>query len=365
LNAFVHAQQPGIKTELVLQFVPMRDVYSGKIRLQLLLVFAASALLLLTACANIASLFLARLASRAAEFATRIALGAGRLRILSHTLTETMLLAMLGGARGAAIAAAGIRLLTAYGLADLRLFEQPHLSAPVLWFASAASLGAALVSAVFPAWQAFRKNGSGRSARLRQILVGVEMTLGTALLASAGLLLHSFVKIMGADRGYQVERVFAVDLSLFGQKYSSGESRIAFYREVVENIRALRGIVAAGAISELPAASGASGASRTIFYATDTNFQSLVLARPVAIIRSVTTGYFAASGTVVLAGRFLTVQERAPVALISESLAKRLWPRDAPAAVVGRTLRQGDVTGPLITVAGVVEDVRPGALARE
>ena len=100
LNAFVHVQQPGIKTELILQFVPIRDIYSGKIRLRLLLVFAASALLLLTACANIANLFLARLASRASEFATRIALGAGRIRIVSHTLSETTLIAILGGALG-------------------------------------------------------------------------------------------------------------------------------------------------------------------------------------------------------------------------------------------------------------------------
>jgi putative ABC transport system permease protein len=365
LNAFIHAGQPGIKTELIVQFVPIRDIYSGKIRLRLLLVFAASALLLLTACANIASLFLARLASRATEFATRIALGAGRVRIVSHTLTETLLLSMIGGALGAAIAAEGVRLLAAYSPLDLRLLEEPHLSAPVLWFAIAASLATGIASAVFPAWQSFRKNGVSQTGRLRQILVGVEIALGTALLASAGLLLHSFVNVMSADRGYRTERLFAVDLSLFGQNYSSGESRVVFYRQVAENIRALPGITAAGAISELPATSGATGASRTIFYPADKDFQSLVLARPVAMIRSVTTGYFAASGTALRAGRFLTAQERAPVALISETLRKRLWPRDAPAAVLGRALRQGDVTGPLITVVGVVEDVRPGAVDRE
>ena len=238
----------------------------------------------------------------------------------------------------------------------------------MLWFAITASLATGIASAVFPVWQLFRKDasGSGRTTRLRQILVGVEVALGTALLASAGLLLHSFVNVMSADRGYRVERLFAVDLSLFGPSYSNGESRIVFYRQVAENVRALPGILAAGAISELPAESGAtSGASRTIFYAADKSFHSLVLARPVAMIRSVTAGYFAASGTVLRAGRFLTPQERAPVALISESLRKRLWPRDAPAAVPGRTLRQGDVSGPLITVVGVVEDVRPGAVDRE
>jgi len=368
LNAFVRAQAPGIKTELIPQLVPIREIYAGKVRLRLLLILAASAVLLLTACTNIANLFLARVASRAGEFATRIALGAGRARILSQTLTETTLLAILGGALGAVIAKYGAGLLAAHGPDDVRLLADTRLHLPVFLFALAASLATGIVCGVFPAWQAYRQDaafGRRRAARFRQVLVGVEMALGTALLASAGLLLHSFVKVMGAGRGYQVERVLAVDLSLFGQRYSTGESRVAFYRELAGNVRTLPGILAAGAISDLPATSGSSGASRTIFHATDTNFQSLVLARPVAMIRSVTAGYFAASGSALRAGRFFADQEQAPVALISESLTNRLWPREAPAAVVGRTLRQGDVTGPLITVAGVVEDVRPGAVDRE
>jgi hypothetical protein len=98
------------------------------------------------------------------------------------------------------------------------------------------------------------------------------MALGTALLASAGLLLHSFIKLMGADRGYQVEHVLAVDLSLFG----ASQDPAAFYRQLAENTRTLPGVIAVGAINDLPVASGASGASRTIFYATDTDFQSVV-----------------------------------------------------------------------------------------
>jgi predicted permease len=191
------------------------------------------------------------------------------------------------------------------------------------------------------------------------------MALGTALLASAGLLLHSFVNVIQADRGYQVERVLAVDLSPFGPRYTTAENRVAFYYELTASVRALPGVLAAGAISDLPATSGSFGNSRTIFRATDTDFQSLVLARPVAAIQSITTGYFAASGTALRAGRFFTEQEQVPVALISESLANRLWPQETPAVVLGRTLRQGDVTGPLITVVGVVEDVRPGAVDRE
>jgi predicted permease len=191
------------------------------------------------------------------------------------------------------------------------------------------------------------------------------MALGTALLASAGLLLHSFVKVMRADRGYQVERVLAVELSPSGRRYSTAEKRVAFYRELVENVRALPGMLAVGAISDLPATAGSSGNSRTIFRATDTDFKSLVLARPVAVIRSITPGYFAASGSTMRAGRFFSGDEQVPVALISESLGNRLWPGESAALVVGHSFRQGDVTGPLITVVGVMEDVRPGAVDRE
>jgi hypothetical protein len=121
LNAMLRAQMPGIKTELLTQLVPIREIYAGKVRLRLLLILAASALLLLTACTNIANLFLARVASRTSEFAMRIALGAGRARILSQTLTETTLLAVLGGAMGAVLAQYGAGLLASYGPDDVRL----------------------------------------------------------------------------------------------------------------------------------------------------------------------------------------------------------------------------------------------------
>jgi predicted permease len=378
LNAFVRAQEPGIETELIPQLVPVREIYAGKVRLRLLLILAASALLLLTACTNIANLFLARIASRATEFATRIALGAGRARILSQTLTETTLVAILGGSLGTFVAAYGASLLAAYGPDDVRLLADARLNLPVFLFAMAASLATGIVCGAIPAWQVCRKDaaaglqeggrsafGGSRAVRFRQLLVGMEMALGTALLASAGLLLHSFVNVMRADRGYQVERILAVDLSASGPRYATAENRVAFYRELVERVRTLPGTLAVGAISGLPATAGSTGNSRTIFHAADTNFQSLVLARPVAVIRSITTGYFAASGSTLRAGRLFTDQEPVPVALISESLAKRLWPREDPPAVVGRTVRQGDVTGPLITVVGVMEDVRPGAVDRE
>jgi putative ABC transport system permease protein len=378
LTELARIQMPRVQTKVGIQVVPVREVYAGRARLRLLLILAASALLLLTACASIANVFLARVASRANEFATRIALGAGRGRILSQTLTETLLLAILGGAVGALLAKYGARLVASYGPDDVRLLADTHLNVPFLLFSMSVTLATGVVCGIVPAWQAYRKDpgtdlkeagrttaGGKQAGRSREVLVGVEMALATVLLASAGLLLHSFVNVMKTDRGYEVERVLTADLSLFGQRYSAVEGRAAFYLALAENVRALPGVLAVGAISNLPALSASEGASRTIFYATDTDFQGLLLARPVAMIRGVTEGYFAASGNPLRAGRLLTDEEPVPTAVISKSLADRLWPNETPAAIVGRQFRQGDVRGPLVSVAGVVADARPGGLDRE
>jgi predicted permease len=377
LNEWLRSEVAEVRTEASIQLVPIREIFAGSVRLRLLLVLAASALLLLTACASIANVVLARVASRANEFATRIALGAGRARIVCQSLTETIVLALVGGAIGAIIAAYGVDLLAAYGPEDLRLLEHAHLQTPLLWFALLVSLMTGAVCGIVPAWRAYRRDpgvalqeaartsiGGRRAERSRQILVGMEMALATVLLASAGLLLHSFVKLMGADRGYDVQRVLAVDLSLFGQRYSSATARGAFYGELLDQVRGLPGIVQAGGVSHLPASS-AKGASPVIFHAADADFQQLVLARPVAMVRSVTDGYFVASGTALRAGRFLTNNEPTLAAVISESLASRMWPGEPSASIVGRQLRQGSVSGPLINVVGVVADEHPGGLDRE
>jgi putative ABC transport system permease protein len=378
LTEMARVQMPRVKTEVAIQLVPMREVYAGKARLRLLLILGASALLLLTACASIANVFLARVASRRNEFATRIALGAGRGRILSQTLTETVLLAVLGGAIGALLAKYGASAIAFYGPDDVRLLADTSVNVSFLLFSMFVSFATGALCGIVPAWHAYRKDpgvelkeagratADGRQAgRSREVLVGVEMALATVLLASAGLLLHSFVRIMKSDRGYEVERVLTADLSLFGQRYSAAEGRAAFYGELLDNVRALPGVLAAGAISNLPALSASDGPSRAILYDTDTDFQSVVLARPVAMIRAVTDGYFAASGNPLRAGRLITDNEPMLTAVISESLASRLWPEQPATTVVGRQFRQGNVKGPLVTVVGVVADARPGGLDRE
>src|SRR5262249_47036885 len=155
----------------------------------------------------------------------------------------------------------------------------------------------------------------------------------------------------------------ALALDLPGRSYSTREQRVAFFQQLTENIRGLPGVEAVGAISDLPAM-GVSG-SQTIFYQTDTVFQSVVMQRPGAGQRSASPGYFAASLTPLKAGRFFTEQDQTPVAVISESLARKLWPNDPLTSVIGRAIREGDVTGPLVVVVGVVGDVRLGSVERE
>ena len=378
LVAMIRAQAPDARIAPVVELVPVREIYAGRIRLRLLLVLAASALLLVTACVSLANLLLARAASHGNEFATRIALGASCLRILSLTFAHTLVLTVIAGAVGIALAVYGADALARYGPDDVRSLTTTRQTLPLVACAFAISLLTGIICGAFPAWQAYRSNaltelqdggrtssGGAHAVRSRNVLVGVEMCLATALLASAALLLHSFVNVMTAERGYQVERILTTDLSPSGQRYADAARRVAFYGELVDRVRALPGVLSAGAISELPAVRAESGASRTIFYTADTDARSLMLARPVAMIRGVTTGYFAASGTGLRAGRLLTDDERVDVAVISESLARRLWPGEPAHAAIGRQFRQGDVKAPAVTITGVVEDARPGGVDRE
>jgi putative ABC transport system permease protein len=372
---YIRKVAPDAKITITPRLAPIREIYSGKFRLRLLLVFAASALLLLIACATLSNMLLARITVRSGEFAIRTALGAGRIRLLAQVMTESAMLAVAGGFVGIAVAYSTAGMLAAYDPTAENLLGGSPLKLPVLLFAMLTAFLTSMISGAVPAWRASRadaaqaiKEGSlsvsgGRAARFQFGLVSVQIALGTALLASAGLLLHSFVRLARADRGYEVERTLALDLALPGASYSTKEQRVAFFRLLTENIRGLPGVEAVGAISELPAM-GVSG-SQAIFYQTDNDFQSVVLQRPAAGQRSVSSGYFSASLTPLKAGRFFTEQDQTPVAVISESLVKRLWPNDPLNNVIGRAIREGGVQGPLVVIVGVVGDVRRGSVEGE
>ena len=377
LNELARAQMPGVKTEASVHLVPVRDLYSAKVRRPLLLVVAAAMLLLATACASIANVFLSRGASRSTEIAMRIALGADRGRIASQLFVETLVLALFGGAVGTVLAFYGTALLVTAAPADVQVLSVASLNLPFLFSALAVTLVTGVLCGVVPVLQGSRRDPvtelkdatrttPSRMGRARQTLVGIEMALATLLLASGALLLHSFVNVLNTDRGYDVDGILTVDLSLFGDRYKSPQARGVFYGELIGRVRAQPGVTAAGGINNLPAVSVSDGPSRAILLPEDTDFAKVVLLRPVAMIRAVTTGYFAASGSQLRAGRTFGESESGLVGVVSESLAARLWPGDTAVKVVGRRLRQGgNLSSPLIEVIGVVADAQPGGLDRD
>ena len=376
LTQKVREDMPQLKTDPIIEMVPIRDVYAAKLRVPLLLIAAAAALLLITACASIANVFLARGASRAGEVAMRVALGAGRGRIAAQLLTETLLLSLAGGAIGAVLASYGTTLLSRLAPAELRALSSVAINTPFLLCALAVTIVTGLACGIVPIVQSSRRDPMSelRDARIapagvtrtRQLLVSIEMALATVLLASGALLLHSFLNVMNGDRGYDVDGVLTADLSLFGDRYKAPDARGAFYTELVDAVRALPGVTAAGAINNLPAVSASDGPSRAILLPEDTDAGAVMLKRPVAMIRAVTPGYFAASGATLRAGRTFTGAEQQLVCIVSESLANRLWPGASVGDVIGRQLRQGgNLSTPLVEVIGVVAEARPGGLDRE
>jgi predicted permease len=338
------------------------------------MLLAAVGLLLVIGCVNLVNLLLARLTSRSRELATRAALGAPRSRLVRQLLTESVVVAVAGGLTGLPIAAWSNRVLVWFGSSALAAVQPSWLDASVLLFAMAMVLAAGLAVGLLPAIEMARgrlyddiNDGSRgmttgpKSGRARRVLVVSQMALCTALLIVAGLLVRSFVNLLNVDRGFEVDRVLSVDLALESARYG-GNERVAFYRDLLDNIRALPGVTSAGAISILPLTSGAEGNTFLIYLESDTEAR---LDRPIAYSRAVTPGYFTAIGIPLAAGRFLEAEEPGSHVIVSETLARSLWPNIPLARVVGNRIKINEVTDNPATIVGVVGDVRAAGLDRD
>ncbi len=364
----------GVDVDLRTRIVPIRDVFARDVRQGLVMLMGAVGLLLVIACVNLANLLLARLSSRSRELATRAAVGASRGRLMRQLLTESVVLATLGGAAGLPVAIWGTALLLSFGPADFSTAESIPLGLPVFLFAMSVVLGVGLAVGLIPALSMGRANlpgnltegGRGMSAgrrtgHLRRALVTAEVALCAFLLVVAGLLLRSFVNLMDVNTGFGVERVLSVDLALSGERYG-GSQTVAFYRDLLDTVRALPGVTSAGAINILPLTSQAEGNVTPIYLESDTEQR---LDGPVAQYRIVTQGYFASMGISLAAGRLFETQEPASVIIVTEALARGLWPGVSMPSVVGRRVRIGEVTDDPVAIAGVVGDIRAAALDRE
>jgi putative ABC transport system permease protein len=350
----------------------LRTDIIGDVSHPLWVMMGAVALVLVIACANVANLLLVRAASRAREMSLRSALGAGRRRLVSQLLTESLVLAAAGGLAGVALAYLGVESLGRIAPANLPRLDEIQVDTTVLAITSILTLGAGVLFGLAPALQASRANiqgmlgeeGKGGTAgrkhvRLRDILVASETALAVVLLVGAGLLLQSFQRLMAVDPGFRAQGVFTGRVSLPGVSYPDDQDVVSYYERLLSQVARVPGVAAAGAVSVVPL-TGAAGPS-------DVEVEGWTglpdAPRPTADVQAVTPGYFAAMRIPVRAGRLFEAGDRADaplVAVVSETLARDYW--RGRSALGGRIRLDGDDER-FAQVVGIVPDVRQESLA--
>jgi putative ABC transport system permease protein len=320
---------------------PLRELVIGDIGPALMILGAAVAFVLLIACANVANLLLARAAVREKEVATRTALGASRGRVVRQLLTESMLLSVLGGGVGWALAFWGVRLLSTLEDLGIPRAYEIRLDGIVLAFTLGISLLTGILFGLVPALQSSRcdlhealKEGGrtgtgGIRHRMRDLLVVAETALALVLLIGSGLLIKSFVRVQQVSPGFHPDHVLAMQVSLPAFKYKEAGQIDTFYRQALESIRRLPGVQSAGATSILPmSGQNSSGSFRIEGRAVQTG--EVI---PHGDRWSVTEGYFQAMQIPLVRGRTFTAQDTAEapgVAIIDETMARKYWPREDP-----------------------------------
>jgi predicted permease len=344
--------------------IPLEERLKGPVRRSLLLLLGAVAFVLLIACVNVANILLAKAAGRRREMAVRSAVGAGRARLAGQMLTESLVLAMLGGAAGLVVAwwgTAALRQLAPGGQPVLGLAHL-GLERRVLVFTAILSLATGFLFGFLPAWQLASQDVSeslkdgGRSPggvrrRLRVALVVSEIALASLLLVAAGLTLRSFQRVLEQPAGFRVDRAVAVTIALPSSRYRSDEAYLSTFDRIEEQFRNLPGVRAVGATSHLPL-SGRDGRRGVGIEGREPTPDAPTRAHP----RSVTPGYFQAIGIMLLSGRGFTAADTASsprVAVVNETMARRYWPGTSP---VGRRVKLSD--SDWIDVVGVIADVK-------
>ncbi|MGH7562525.1 MAG: ABC transporter permease [Gemmatimonadales bacterium] len=316
-----------------------REALAGDIRPALLVLMGAVGLVLLIACANLANLLLARSTARQREIAIRTALGAGRWRLARQLLTESVVLALLGGLAGLGLAAVAVRAFVASNPMNLSLIEAVGIDGPVLLFTLGVTVLFGLLFGLAPALQAARpaldgilKEGGRSAARtggLRSTLVVSEVALALVLLVGAGLLLRSFLKWTAVDPGFQADGVLTVRLALPPARYDTREKRALFAEQLIRSLTALPGAEAVGANVALPMTGDNWTRSFNVLgYQPPENASG-----PWGDFRIVTPGYFRALAIPMRRGRDFEPGDVAGsrlVAIVDEVLARKYWPQQDP-----------------------------------
>jgi len=362
---------------------PLRDAVVGDVRTTLWILLGAVAFVLLIACANVASLLLARATGRKREMAIRAAIGASRERIIRQLLTESVLLSLGGGVLGLALGLLGIRALLAINTAGLpRVGENGSVvgvDARVLAFTILVSVGTGVLFGLIPAFQASRadlsgalKEGSGRSGtgarqnRARSFLVVAEVALALVLLVGAALLVRTAVALRSVNPGFDTANVLTMRMSMSGTRYLKSEGVEQAVRDGVERIKALPGVVEASATCCVPLEGGY-------------GLPFIIVGRPLKDgpyhggggWLTVSPGYFEVFKIPVKRGRSFDERDTGrstPVVVINEAMARLLWPKGDPLSdrlVIGRGVMREFADEPERQIVGVVGEVRDGGLNNE
>src|SRR5579871_4056618 len=351
---------------------PLRDLVVSGVRSKLLILSAAMALVLLIACANVASLLLSRALARRREVAVRIALGAGRGTIVRQLLSESILLALVAGLLGIGLSWGAMRALTVWGAGQLPQGVPMAIDERVLVFTLAISLFCGIVFGIFPALQlsradlhlALREEGrsasAGRSrARTTSLLVVGQVALSLLLLIGAGLLLRSFGRLLQVDPGFDAHNVLTMDISLPTAKYAPAEQQIAFFEEVLRRVSALPGVRSAAISAALPL-----GWKRITPVLPEGQPNAPLAQRPFIDIEAISPQWFDTMRVPLRMGRKFTSADNAQapkVLIVNQTFARRFWPHQNPLGkhvIVGRWPEPAEIVG-------VAADVKNRGLAKE
>ena len=382
IAAALEQQYPTTNKFVSVNALPLRDRIVGGARAVLLMLFGAVGFVLLIACANIANLLLVRASMRERELAIRSALGAARLRIIRQLLTESLVLALVGGTVGIGLAIAGVNLVVRSAPDALPRTQEIHVDSAVLLFTFLISIFTGVLFGVLPALQASAGQFVGslkegitvsagtRKQRLRSVLVVSEIALSLALLVGAGLLIRSFMRVLHVNPGFDPNQVLTAEIALPEKKYPKPEQTEAFYDEVFRDLRGQPGVKTASAIWPMPLSGNE--------WDTDYLLEGRPMPSPGEIpntrIYYASPDYFTAMQIPVLEGRqFLESDNDSslPVALISQEFTRKNFVGVNP---IGHKFRMGgpdELTAPDLkkfpwyTIVGVVGDVKHDSLDSE
>jgi putative ABC transport system permease protein len=359
-------QYPDSNRGLGVHIVRYHQQLTGNLRAALLILLGAVVFVLLIACANVANLMLARAATRQRELAIRAALGAGRSRLIRQLLTESVLLSLLGGAVGLALALWNFDAIVAALPAHMPRAAEIQVDRQVLVFTFAVAVMTGVIFGLVPALQASSLNlneplkesgGKGTGGfvrhRVRSLLVVTEVALALVLLVGAGLLIRSFQRLQQVNAGFNTENVLSVPFVLPQTRYPDGNARAAFINRIMEKLKALPGVKAVGAVNILPLSLEYSSASFIVEGQTVSPE-----GRNVANMRAATPDYFRTMSIPIVKGRGFTEQDHvdAPtVVIINESFERLYFPNEDP---IGKRVISPANDGIPMTIVGVVGDVR-------